>query len=279
MPLIKSGKQAIVDAVNAYATLGLTANQVTYGTPEVLDPVGTNGENTRLRLLMNQSAPVRGATLVRYRRLPFTAYFSEPDGPNPLVVPVPKTANFAHDIVPNLQQFCGIDIEAADLVNTSIDRGTMTVLLDATDGSLGWTGTLTAKLVDGDNVMSDVFKTTDLTGFFAYPHFNTNLGQASLYSYRYDFSDSAAFLQSITQENLASKLTDLAKLLKTVTKDDWLVFRNPASYNLNSAEFHYNGLNNNPQYLGNTNYSRVLVVELAFYSLKLGGLLYIHYNA
>lgn len=279
MPLIKSGKQAIVDAVNAYATLGLTEKHLTVGEPEVLDPVGTNGENTRVRLVATQDAPVRGATLVRYRRLPFSTYFTEPDGVNPLVVPVPKNANFAYDVVSNLRQFCGMDIDTGDLMDHEIDRFNMQLLLEAAPNSLGWVGSVTAKLVDGDTVLSDVFKQTDLAGFFAYPNFNTNLGQAALYSYRYDFSDSAAFLKTITSGNLASQLTALAALLKSVTKDDWTVYRNPTDFNLNAVEFRYNGLNNNPQYLGNTNYSRVLVVELAFYSLKLGGLLYIHYNA
>lgn len=279
MPLIKSGKQAIVDAVNAYATLGLTADHVTYGGPEELETEGPKGENTRLRLVMKQNAPARGATVIRYRRLPFSAYFTEPDGVNPLVVPVPKNANFAHDIVTSLQQFCGMDIAAEDLVDTNIDRVNMQVVLQASVDSLGWVGSVTAKLIDGDAVLPDVFKRLDLADFFSYPNFNTNLGQASLYSYRYDFSDSAALLKSITADNLSAQLPALASLLKTVTKDDWSVYRNPTDFNLNAATFRYNGLNNNPQYLGNTNYSRVLVVELAFYSLKLGGLLYIHYNA
>lgn len=279
MPLIKSGKQAIVDAVNVYATLGLTENHVTFGLPEVLSPEGPNGENTRLRITMNQSAPARGATIVRYTRLPFSEYFTEPDGVNPLIVPVPKNANFAYDVLSNLRQFCGMDISDDDLVDHEIDRVNMRLLLEASPNSLGWIGSVTAKLIDGDTVMSDVFGQTDLSTFFAYPNFNTNLGQASLYSYRYDFSDSATLLKSITADNLASQLPALAALLKSVTRDDWMVYRNPTEYNLNAAVFRYNGLNNNPQYLGNTNYSRVLVVELAFFSLKLGGLLYIHYNA
>lgn len=277
MALIKSGRQAIADAMNAYGNLGLTPNQLIYEKPTVIDPVGPNGENTKIKVIAAQSAAVRGATVVQYRRLPFSSLFTQPDGVNPLVIPGPFTANFSTDLIPNMKQFCGMDIEESDIEVTAINRAASTVELIAKEDSVGWLGSVTARLVDGDAILSNAFTTTDLTDFYAYPNRNTLLGQAALYSYRFDFSVYSAQLLQVTANNLP--LAVLAGMLKTVTKNDWGVGRNPSDYNLNACVFRYNGLNNNPQYLGNTNYSRLLVLELAFYSLKLGGLLYIHYNA
>ena len=167
MPLIKSCRQAIVDAMNVYGNLGLTPKHLQYEKPDVLTTPGSNGENTKVKVIATQSAPVRGATVVRYRRVPFSAYVTQPDGVNPLIIPGPFTANFAHDLIPGMKQFCGLDIEPSDIENTAINRITMTVELKATAESVGWLGSVTAKLVDGDAILSDAFKVTDLSNFYA----------------------------------------------------------------------------------------------------------------
>lgn len=277
MPLIKSGKQAIADAMNAKANIGVLPKQLIFGIPQPLDNPDPSGPNTSVKVTATQDAPARGATIVQYTRQDFSKFFTEPDGANALIVRAPFTTNFAHDLFPNFLQFAGLALDASDIEDTTIDRNAMTVELIAKPESLGWLGQVKAKLIDGDAIISDTFPQTALTGFHAYPNFNTLLGQAAIYSYRYDFSDYTSLLSGITAGNLP--LQSLAQMLKTVTGNDWAVSRSPSDYNLSAAEFRYNGLNNNPQYSGNRNYSRVLVIELAFYSLKLGGLLYIHYNA
>lgn len=277
MPMIKSGKQAIADAMNAEANLGLLPKHLIFGTPEVLEATGPDDSNTAVKVTATQDAPARGATIVQYKRRDFSSFFTDPDGVNPLIIPTPFTANFAPDLIPNIRQFIGLDLEEDDIEGTSIDHEAMTVDIVAAPGSLGWLGQVKAKLVDGDTIISDTFTKTDLSNFYAYPNFNTLLGQAALYSYRYDFSNYSTMLSGVNAGNLP--LTTLAQMLKTVTGNDWGVSRSPSDYNLNAAILRYNGLNNNQQYPGNRNYSRVLVLELAFYSLKLGGLLYIHYNA
>lgn len=277
MPLIKSGKQAIVDAINAYASLGLKPEHLDFGTPTVLEVSDDASKNTVVKVSALQSAPVRGATVVQYNRQPFSKYFTEPDGVNPMVITTPTTANTSHDLLPGIRQFLGIELTEDDLVLTVIDHDAMTVRLEATEESLGWLGGITAKLVPGDGVLADAFLNTSLDSFYAYPNFNTLLGQAPVYSYRYDFSDYMSLLRTVSAGNLP--LDKIAAMMKTVTGNDWQVARSPSDYNLTAAVFRYNGLNNNPLYSGNRNYSRVLVLELAFYSLKLGGLLFIHYNA
>jgi hypothetical protein len=226
---------------------------------------------------MGQTAPARGAVMVTYHRVDFTEQFTNFDGNNPMVIPITDRYNTSIDCVPAMRQFLGMDISEADLESAEIDLNAMSVNIVASEGSLGWSGSVVAKLVKGDAVIGGVFTTPTLTGTFNYPNANTNLGQASVYSYRYDFSDYGATLKQVTQESM--NLVTLAAMLKSVTGQDWSVARNPADYNLKESTFAYNGLNNNTQYPGNANYSRVLVLNLAFYSLKLGGYLYIHYNA
>lgn len=276
MPLIKSGAQAILDSINASASIGLTVKDVEFGVPSVVaEPV--DGKNTKVKVMMGQSAPARGAVVVTYHRLDFAEQFSDHDGANPMVITITDTYNTSLDCVAAMRQYLGMDIDETDLDMTQIDLNDLTVLIKASSTSLGWTGEITAKLIKGDAIISGVFPAPALTGTFLYPNLNTNLGQAAVYSYRYDYSDYGATLKTVTAETL--NLTTIAAMMKAVTGQDWVVARNPSDYNLKESEFLYNGLNSNAQYPGNPNYSRILVLNLAFYSLKLGGFLYIHYNA
>ena len=275
--LIKSARQYLIDKINADASLALQDDDVIFGKPEALDTPTANGGNTRVRITMAQKAPARGAMWLTYHRVPFTKVFSDIDGINPMQVFAGATALSAHDIISNIHQFNGMDLSKEDLVDNPIDWPNKRMVLQAAPESLGWLGQITVKVGPGDTVIGDAFTERDLQQSFLYPYNNTKLGQALIYSYRFDFSDYGTYLKSVTPETL--DVTQLATILKSVTVDDWTVFRNPTDYNLRDAEFVYNGLNTNPAYPGNKNYSRILVLNMSFYSLKMGGYLYLHYNA
>jgi len=275
--LIKSARQYLIDTVNATAQLALQDDDVVFGLPVALPETDAQGNNTQVRMTMTQKAPARGAMNLKYHRVPFTTVFTEFDGINPMRFPAGDLSNTSHDLLAQIKQFCGMDISVDDIVRTDIDWVNSRVLIKAAPESLGWLGEITAIITPGDVVISDAFATTRLTNSFLYPYFNTKLGQAQVYSYRFDFSDYGTYLKTVTTQNL--DLTRLAQILKTVTGDDWQVGRNPADYNLKEAEFLYNGLNTNSLYPGNKNYSRILVLSLSLFSLKLGGYLYLQYNA
>lgn len=275
--LIKSARQYLIDTVNANAGLALTSDDVTFGLPVALAETTAEGSNTQVRITLTQQAPARGAMNLQYHRIPFTSVFTDADGINPMRFPIGSTANTSLDIVGQIKRFCGVDIVASDLVQTDIDWVNSRVLIKASPESLGWLGEITAVITPGDVVIGDAFTVTSLTNSFLYPYANTKLGQAEIYSYRLDFSESGNYLKTITAANL--DLSQIATLLKTITGDDWVVGRNPSNYNLREAAFMYNGLNTNSLYPGNRNYSRILVLNMSLYSLKLGGYLYLHYNA
>lgn len=275
--LIKSPQQYLIDELNRIAGLALTVADVSFGLPQPLDTVGTDGSNTQVRITMTQRAPARGAMNLRYHRVPFSTVFTDPDGVNPLRFPVGSLANSSHDVLAQMQRFCGLNLSVDDIERTEIDWDRSHVLIKAAPESLGWLGEVTALISPGDVVISDAFKTVDLQQSFLYPYFNTKLGQAQVYSYRLDFSDYGSYLKAVTAGNV--DLSQIAVILKAVTGDDWSVSRNPADYNLKEATVVYNGLNTNSQYPGNTNYSRILVLSMSLFSLKLGGYLYLQYNA
>jgi hypothetical protein len=275
--LIKSPRQYLIDKINADASLALQVDDVIFGVPQALDTPTANGSNTRVRITMAQKAPARGAMWITYHRVPFTKVFTDIDGVNPMQVFAGTTAKSAYDVISNIRQFTGMDLAQEDLVDTGIDWTNKRLLIQAASTSLGWLGQITAKVGPGDTVIGDAFTNRDLQDSFLYPYANTKLGQALIYSYRFDFSDFGSTLLGVTADNL--DVTQLATMLKAVTLDDWTVYRNPTDYNLRDAEFVYNGLNTNPAYPGNKNYSRILVLNMSFYSLKLGGYLYLHYNA
>lgn len=275
--LIKSARQHLIDTVNSVAHLALEDDDVIFGVPQALPETTVAGSNTQVRLTMTQKAPARGAMNLQYHRVPFSTVFTDADGINPMRFPAGSTSNTSHDIVGQIKQFCGMDIGVDDLVRTDIDWVGNRVLIKAAPESLGWLGEITAIISPGDVVISDAFTQNQLTNSFLYPYFNTKLGQAAVYSYRYDFSDYGTELKAVTASNI--DLTRIAAILKAVTGDGWVMGRNPTDYNTRDADVLYNGLNTNSLYQGNKNYNRILVLNLSLYSLKLGGYLYLHYNA
>lgn len=275
--LIKSARQHLIDTVNSVASLALEDDDVIFGVPQALAETTVAGSNTQVRITMTQKAPARGAMNLQYHRVPFTAVFTDATGVNPMRFPAGSASNTSHDIVGQIKQFCGMDIGVDDLVRTDIDWVGSRVLIKAAPDSLGWLGEITAIISPGDVVIGDAFAENKLANSFLYPYFNTKLGQASVYSYRYDFSDYGAELKAVTAANI--NLTRIAAILKVVTGDDWVMGRNPSDYNTRDAEVLYNGLNTNGLYQGNKNYNRILVLNMSLYSLKLGGYLYLHYNA
>ncbi|ANZ49232.1 putative virion structural protein [Erwinia phage vB_EamM_Parshik] len=278
MPLLATAEEVILKALNTENSLDLKVAEVVFGTPAIPtepdDVTKAQGLNSMVRIQALATANAIGATTVYYDRVDFADMFTGVDGIQPMRIPARLDAVFtAHQIVGLINQYYGLSLRANDIVDTDIDRKTWMMDLIATPTSLGWIGQQQIQLLPGDALLPINFEPVTVMPY-EYPYFNTKVGQSAVYSYPWRFDNYAAEFQNaglyITPERLA-------QILKTVTGDGWMVYRNPVNYNLKEAIVVYNGPNK-ASFPTNPSIDNVLVVELSLYSLNLGGRLYLHYN-
>ncbi|ECM9141119.1 hypothetical protein YJ58_01100 [Salmonella enterica subsp. enterica serovar Enteritidis] len=178
-----------------------------------------------------------------------------------------------HDVVGLINQYYGLSLKPADVVNTEIDRKTWRVDLVATPTSLGWIGQQQVQLLPGDALLPANFEPLTVTPY-EYPYFNIKVGQGAVYSYPWRFDN---FAEEFQRLGAAITTERLAQILKTVTGDNWTTYRNPIDFNLREAVVVYNG-RNKAELPTNPAVDNVLIVELSLYCLNFGGRLYLHYN-
>lgn len=278
MPILKRPEQLIVDRINLENSTALTLADVTFFTPKVptteeeVELAG--GRNTVVRIAATPIAHATGATYVYYNRLNFTAMFTGPEGVQPIVVPaLREVVHTARDLVPFVNQYYGLQLQPSDIVDNVIDRGTWMVDFVATETSLGWLGTVPVSVLEGDAILEPEFTTANIAPY-AYPYFNTKLGQGAVYSYPFRFDAYAAELKQMQGEANTARL---AQILKAVTGDAWTVYRSAIDFNLKEAKLAYNGKNSR-DFPTNPSVDNVLTLELSLYCNNFGGRLYLHYN-
>ncbi|HHS7556208.1 TPA: hypothetical protein ACTPQ1_004498 [Salmonella enterica] len=278
MPLLATAEEIILKEVNTENHLDLKVADVVFGVPatptEQEDIDKAEGCNTMVRIQALATANAIGATKVYYDRVDFAQMFTDIDGVQPLRVPARlDTVYEAHDIVGLINQYYGLKLRKNDVENTEINRKTWTMDLIATPTSLGWRGQQQVQLLPGDALLPVNFDPVEVMPY-AYPYFNTKVGQGAVYSYPWRFDNYATEFQSA---GLSITPERLAQIMKTVTGDGWSVYRNPINYNLKEAIVVYNGVNK-AEFPTNPAVDNVVIVELSLYSLNLGGRLYLHYN-
>lgn len=278
MALLERAEISIPLQLNWVLNTSFKPEDIIFGKPTPATPSSPSlGYNTMVRVTCGQGAPMRGSTYINYHRVVLSESFTSVDDYYPMTITVSGSELTLHDCLPAIRQFLGIEMYERDVENTELNWGDMEVRVAALPDSLTFLGEIQAKLKIGDAVFSDVFSNTDLTPLFAYPHENTLMGPAQIYSYRYDFSADGEILKAITEQTL--DLNALGLILTRTTNHRWVVARNPGAYNLKEAAFVYNGLNDANTFNSNANYSRLLILELSLNCTNLGGKLYLHYNA
>lgn len=278
MPILKRPEQLVVDRINLENSTALTVADVQFFIPKVpttdedIDLAG--GRNTVVRIAATPLANATGATYVYYNRLNFTQMFTDASGAQPMNVPVRRdTVYTARDLVPFVNQYYGLMLQPSDIKDLSIDRAGWVVDFEAEENSLGWIGKVPVYLTEGDALLEPQFTTLNIAPY-AYPQFNTKLGQGAVYSYPYRFDTYAAELKAM---GTAINEVRLAQILKLVTGDAWSSYRSPVDFNIREALISYNGRNSR-DFPTNPSVDNVLVVELSLYCNNFGGRLYLHYN-
>jgi len=278
MPLLATAEEIILAEINLENSLALKAPDVVFGVPAIPtsaeDVAKANGHNAMVRVQALPTASAIGYTTVFYDRVDFNDVFTGLDGIQPLRIPARLDSVFVvHDIVPLINQYYGLSLRTSDIVAANIDRTEWTVPLKATDTSLGWIGEIVVQLLPGDALLASNFEPTTVSPY-AYPYFNTKVGQAAVYSFPWRFDNFAAEFKAAGTTITTARL---AAILKTVTGDAWTTYRSPIDFNLKEAIVSYNG-KNSAAFPTNPSVDNVLIIDLSLYCLNLGGKLYLHYN-
>lgn len=278
MPILKRPEQLVIDRINLENQTALTELDVTFFTPKAPSTAEdielADGRNTVVRIAATPIANATGATYVYYNRLNFTAMFTGPDGAQPIIVPARRDVVMtARDLIPFVNQYYGLMLKPDDIEDLTINRADWTVDFQATETSLGWIGSVPVSIVEGDALLEPQF-TEPTIAPYAYPHFNTKLGQGAVYSYPFRFDNYSAELKAM---GTTTDTVRLAQILKAVTGDAWLVYRSATDFNLKESAISYNGKNSR-DFPTNPSVDNVVIIDLSLYCNNFGGRLYLHYN-
>lgn len=216
MSLYKNPITTLLNVVGSYNGITLDPDDFDFINPRPNDS-GKHPEQNSIVLIKanNAFAPYQGQTEVYYNRL----LLSDLAKLVTLTMKAPSVTN-SHDILPFLNDRFGLNLEESDLeLIEAIDHGDYkTVELTAVPGSLGWTGTVTISVAQGDIALADYLTNTVLDGL-NYPTPYATLPFAQMYSYWRDFSAHVNYLKTITAGQVIPQ--ELADILSSVTGDAW----------------------------------------------------------
>ncbi|QNR51822.1 putative virion structural protein [Xanthomonas phage Xoo-sp14] len=161
-PLAKSGKELILELVNAENSSAITEDQLVFGNPEATDAE----QNTKLNLAAAADAPWNSFVDVNYDRLDLSTLFHGERAE----VSVPKAATPA-DIICHLNYTYGTKFDVNEFTVTPVEDGELPELykVEALANNLAYSGTFDV-FVDLERMpLSARILTTDLAGF-RYPN-------------------------------------------------------------------------------------------------------------
>lgn len=163
----------------------------------------------------NNFASYQGEVMVYYNRLSF----EELDRLVDLTLKAPAVTN-SHDLLPFLNDRFGTVIgeDDVELVDATDMGEYKTVVLTAKADSLGWIGTCTVSVSQGEIQLETYLTNTALSGL-DYPTPYATLPFAQMYSYWRDFSAFTSFLATVKAGDAITQ--ELATILSSVTGDTW----------------------------------------------------------
>lgn len=178
-PLAKTGKELILELVNAENDSTITEEQLVFGEPEATDAE----QNTKLNLEAAPDAPWNSFVDVNYDRLDLSTLFHGERAE----VSVPKAATPA-DIICHLNYTYGTKFDVNEFTVTPVEDGELPELykVEALANNLAYSGTFDV-FVDLERMpLSARILTTDLNGF-KYP----NAGEPSLNNVIYNDNETS----------------------------------------------------------------------------------------
>lgn len=271
-------------ALNTANSTAFTMADVIFGVPQVVE--GTwqgqvTAHNSAVRVTAKAGSPYQGTKVLTYDRLKLNDLTADK---LPGFKVSAYSATTVHTLLPMLQYWTGIQFTTADLVDSALtDNGdnTLTAVLAAQPGSLGWVGNLSVIVTKGSAPIDELVQVTSLPGL-NYPTANVNDTFAQLYMYGYDFSTYFSTVQPIAPGVITSPQADaLVTAFKALDissgKALWVNNPGDTQWNLAGATVLSNGLNS-ASLPTNPAYKYVMALQLDPGVLLPAGVMYLHYN-
>lgn len=281
MSLFRTARPQLIAEINRLNGIVLKLSDVVFQPAEAvagLNPTPSTTKNTRSIMMAAPAAPFTGQVPIYYDRLSLTKVFEH----TPLNT-YAKLRSFnpvrIHDLIPDLNNYYGLELTTADIEDgeLSLVDGVGSAVIRAKPNSMDWTGEFTVTIQPGDLNLEKHLTVTDLNGV-QYPSGQSIKGQAEVYSYYFDCSSYADYLDAILVESPEGVPVNgaFAAFVADVTGDDWTSDA-PGNYSLEGAVIVYNGPNslNKPS---NSNYDFICEVVLSGSCANFAGVLRFHYN-
>lgn len=270
--------------LNAANSTAFTAADITFGVPQVVE--GTwqgqvTSHNSAMRVTAKAGGAYQGTKVLTYDRLKLNDLVS---ANIPGFKVSAYTATTIYTLFPMLQYWTGIQFTTDDLNDGPlVDNGdnTMTAVLSAKPGSIGWIGNLSIIVTKGSAPIDEMVQVTALPGL-NYPTANDQDTFAQLYMYGYDFTSYFTQVQAMAPGVLNSTQADqLVTAFKAIDisagKALWVNNPGDTQWNLAGATVLSNGLNSG-SLPTNPAYKYVMALQLAGGVLLPAGAMYLHYN-
>lgn len=230
--------------------------------------VNKDGCNTEVEVTVKPSYfPLRGKQTFRYNRLPISTVVK---GDLELYMD-PEMRN-SYDMIPFLNQQLGIELTESDVINDPVVGEQHTFRAAST--SYRWND-MALVLLKQATPLDEVILATELDGL-KYPDTQEPKGQASIYSYGVDCSHIASFLW-VMAAGIDFDDTALAVEFNKVVPEVWVSVPEPAPWNLRDSKCVYEGLTSRLPG-ANTDFQRVVSIELGALCTNFAGTLNLHYN-
>ena len=278
MALFKDVKETIVNNLNAKNGRFFAVSDFTFGPGQnVNDVVPKPVTACNSSVLLRSNNPLYGGSVrVNYDRLDFSKVFST----TPLNT-YAKLRSFRpatiHDLIPDLNDYYGLQLTAEDIVDRplTLTDGAGTAVIEATPGSLGWTGKFTVTIVPGDAKLEKWVLDTDLNGV-QYPSGQSEKGQAEVYSYQYDATKYWDYLKDLRVGAEGMDVpVELLNIIVELTGTGWTM--EAGDYSMQGAKITYNGTNE-IGHQTNPSYGYYLEILITDSCAMLAGHLRFHYN-
>lgn len=157
-----------------------------------------------------------------------------------LSLKAPADVDTSHKLIPSLNARFGLNLLEEDLVLTqAVDQVDFkTIELTATAGSIGWVGTTTVQVAEGEVNLENHLTVTALPGL-KYPTEYPTRPFAQFYSYWRDFTPHFDLLKVLRAGDPLN--ASHSSMLTAMTGDNW-VLSGPSAFSLGGASIIYGGL-------------------------------------
>lgn len=305
----------MTDAINNLVAVPMVAHVMTAAEKELVDLIkltnpGTAGDLTYENIVLSKAVAVTGREDTRntkvvvsgvpekgiaekskdvfYWRIDLAVLFSHI---TPSVGLTITESMSTHDLVPAINAKYGTTITTDDIVQTPLDVTTLpgTAIIKAADGNVKYFGQFSIAFNNSDEKLEDLIVNDSLIGFNM-PNNDPSKGQASMYSYNLESSESSvAFWEGLELDQpLPQAAEDEFNALYGMPADDIWLFDtsgNSVGYNLTGATTKYVGTNTgatlHTQFgiTPNPRFGKVAIIQLGDKCANFGGYFLVGWSA